>query len=351
MVAAPLLGFGWLLVAAGAAFGAYRLQSRNVGWPPDLDELFARARLTVPAPAPAASILQPVAPVIPLRPLTFPEIFSGSWRVMSRNWPTLVGIPTMILLAFAAVLGLFLGIAMKAATASMSTSMFESSDPGGLITGFIGMWIVFMLILAAFALPADALLLGLSVIAADKAVRGHRVRLLEVLAAAKGRIRAVLGLTLCFYGIIFAVDAIAFAIVMAFFLLFPPLGVIALVAVFIASFAVGILFSLAPIVLIVEKRGALDSLKRAAQLSKPAAGRLFGIHSLWAVCVSPLLFIPGAVVSLILGPIGGGLFFAIAFGALIAYFRVLQMLIYTDLRIRQENFETELHAEWSQRPH
>lgn len=346
----PLLGFGWILVAAGTAFGAYHLQSRNVGWPPDLDELLARARLTVPAAAPAASTAQPVTPVIPFRPLTFPEIFGGSWRVMSRNWPTLIAIPTTIFLALVAAMLLFFGIAMSAATASLSTSMFESGNVNGLFTGMIALYIVFTLVVIAFALPADALLLGLSVIAADKAVRGHRVRLLDVLTAAKGRMRSVCGLTLCFYGIFFAVDAIAFAIVMAFFLLLPPLGFVALVAVFIASFAIGVLFSLAPIVLIVEGLGPLSSLKRAAQLSKPAAGRLFGIHALWAICVTPLLFAPGALVALILGPVGAVLVFALAFGALIAYFRVLQMLIYTDLRIRQEDFGTELHAEWSRNP-
>jgi hypothetical protein len=82
------------------------------------------------------------------------------------------------------------------------------------------------------------------------------------------------------------------------------------------------------------------------QLTKSAWGRLLGVHLLWAVCVTPLLIVPWFSY-LTLGIVGFIVFTAVAFAALIAYVRTLQVLIYTDLRMRQESYETELLADWT----
>ena len=81
------------------------------------------------------------------------------------------------------------------------------------------------------------------------------------------------------------------------------------------------------------------------QLAKPAAGRLIGIHLLWATCVMPLLFMT-MFVSMFAGALGL-LALLVGFPVLIAVFRTLQMLIYTDLRIRAENYDRELIADWT----
>ncbi|MDN4521274.1 hypothetical protein QYF68_26130 [Mycolicibacterium austroafricanum] len=352
LIASLLLGFGWVLLATGCGAAAYFTQARSVAWPPDLGDLLAQLRLTEAAPPNTVPNVAPTA-VIPFRPLTFHEIFGGAFRVMTRNWPTLVGIPTAILATFFVVFSLVMWIVGAVATASMSvsTSLFDSGDPATDLTrmfsGLMGLMIVLTLLFAIAALPADALLLGLSTIATGKAIRGEPVRVTSVLADAKGSMLAVCRLTLCYYGLFFVFGGIAMTLVFVATLVSMPLGILLMVAVFVASFGVGVLYSLAPIVLIVEKRGVIDAFKRSAQLAKPAAGRLLGIHLLWMVCVTAVLLIPGTLAGLVLGEVGAALLFAVAFGALIAYFRSLQMLIYTDLRIRQERFDIELASEWA----
>lgn len=348
LIASLFLGIGWVLVAAGCGAAAYHTQARQLVWPSDI------AALSGNTDRPAGSIerqSEPPVAVIALRPLTFPEIFVGAFRIMARNWPTLIGIPTVILVAFATVYGIAVSIvlwlAMSLTSATLSGGTDPSSDLMGLFAGFVGLFLVIWVVAYIVALPADALLLGLTVIATDKAVRGRHVRMSEVLSAARGRMFAVCRLTVFYYGLFFVVEAIAVVVVMAMFSVAPPVALLFSIAAFAGSFVLGILFSLAPIVLVVENRGVVDSLKRAAQLAKPAAGRLFGIHSLWTACVIPLILIPGILTNFILGDVGAIVFFVLAIAGLIAYFRILQMLIYTDLRMRQEHFETELIADWS----
>jgi len=198
----------------------------------------------------------------------------------------------------------------------------------------------------AVALPGDAMLISTSVFATDKAVRGERVRLGDIFQAARTRMFAVTRLTLVFYGISFAPTIV---MMFALFALGLGPGFMALwVACCIGSFVMGILLSLAPIVLVVEKRGVADSLKRAVQLAKPAWARILGIHVLWVAAVVALLmcsWIPVLVLEdlalLVALP------YLVALPFMISYARTVQMLIYTDLRIRQESYERELLADWS----
>jgi hypothetical protein len=340
----PDLGWAVLILAGGV--GGWYARTRRLAWPPDVQDLLGRMHLAPPVPAgprPGGSG-QPAAarvPVIPLRPLTFGEILSGGLRVMLKNWPTLIGIPTAILVAFITVFGL-VAIAMFSAalgaTSSMSGLMFTSVATASDVFGtLMGMMLLYLIVTCAVALPADALLIALSVIATDKAVRGEPVRLGEVFRLARTRMWATCRLTLTFY-LIFTIPE--FLITM-FASLFAGVGgfVLASLGCFAYAFTVGIMLSLSPIVLVVERRGVVDSLKRSMALAKPALGRLLGVHALWVVCVTPLM-----IVSFLL--FANPVIFVLLLAGLIACFRTLQMLIYTDLRIRQENYDRELLVDW-----
>ena len=341
--ASLILGFGWVLVAAGCGAAAYFTQARGTAWHPDLLAVLTRSE-----PA-SGTVRTPATPVVPLRPLSFLEMFTGAFRILGRNWPTLVGIPVAILVALAVVCGVASAVVMSVAvsSASLSTSLFESADATSALGGLFGVMIVLWLLFCALAFPADAALLALSVSATDKAVRGRPVRMKEVVREARSRILPVCRLTLVYYGIFILIDGSAMGVVLAAFAVGLPLALLLMALLFVGSFVVGIMFSLAPLVMIIEKRGVIDSLRRSMQLAKPAAGRLLGVHLIWAVCVTPVLSVPGLLAGFVLGPVGALLFFVIAFGALIAYVRVLQVLIYTDLRMRQERFDTELAADWA----
>jgi hypothetical protein len=253
-----------------------------------------------------------------------------------------------ILIAFGTILGVVMttvSYIFFSAAMSMSDSLITGTGAAGLISSFVVMVIVMYVIVWAVALPADALLIGSSVIATDKAVRGEPVRLSDVFRLAWGRMYALCRLTLTFYAIFIIPEYLLFLVVGLTAGFLGGGFVLLWLVLFAATFVMGILFSLAPIVLVVEKRGVVDSLKRSMQLAKPAAGRLIGIHLLWVVGVIPLMFLT-FFISLFAGVLGIVLLF-VGFPVLIAYFRTLQMLIYTDLRIRQENYDRELIADWT----
>lgn len=351
-------GLGWLLVAAVCAAGAWHTQTKHISWPPDIQEVLVRARLTQPtrgnahigsaaapfnAPSPQSA---PAVAFIPFRPLTVSELFGGAFRIMRSYWPTLVGIPVAILVVFLIVFMSAGYVAVEVMSGMMTSSMSAGMSLDGMMATMTGMWIIGTLLLYVIALPADALLIALTVISTHKAVRGEPVRLIEVFRLARGRMFAVCRLTLGYYALFVVVDLLYSAVVM----LALGEGVSALllgIPLFVGCFAIGILTSLAPIVLVVEGRGVADSLKRAMQLAKPAFSRLLLIHFMWAVCVLPILIVPAVIFSYILGFFGALLTLALSFGVLIAFFRTLQMLIYTDLRMRQENYEQELIADWT----
>jgi hypothetical protein len=356
---------GWILLALLCAGGGWYARSRNAAWPPDVRDALVRRRLA--APAPGTSSLAPppapqphgalgftpqpatptppaaaaVVPPIPFRAMTIPELFTGAAKVMARNWPTLVGIPVGILLAF--VLFLYVSITaivhfiLDTSSSLSGGALLNLTDASSLMSSIAILFIVFTVVTMAIALPADALLLALSVIATDKAVRGQPVRLTDIWTQARRRMFAVCRMTLTFYAISAVPDAVLIG------LLYLGAGMSSLffsLAATFAVFVVSILFSLSPIVLAVEGRGVADSLRRSVSLSKPACGRIIGIHLLWSVCIVPV-----AIVTLVFG--FNLLVYAVAAGGLLACFRVLQVLIYTDLRIRQEHYEHQLIAEWT----
>jgi hypothetical protein len=340
---------GWLLVAAGFAVGGWYVQTRGISWPAEVEDVLVPIRLTRPtAQATAPSAQDTKESPIPFRPMTLPELFSGAFKIVAKNWPVLIGIPVAILAVFLAVFVTVMLIVTQMMTAAMTSSLTESADIGSALTGLFVMIIVMTLVMYALALPADALLIALSVIATDKAVRGQKIQISEVFRAARSRIFAVCRLTLAFYTIfLIAPDLLLFGVLVAALGVSPAAAMPLMFGVFALSFMLAIVLSLAPIVLVVEGRGVADSMKRSALLAKPAWGRLLGIHLLWAVCVTPLLALPSLVVGFVLGAFGTVLFMTVGLGVLIAYFRTLQMLIYTDLRMRQESYDRELLADWT----
>jgi hypothetical protein len=354
--------FGWILLALLCAGGGWYARSRNAGWPSDVHGLLVRRRLAAPAPSTSTQASPPpqratafspqpvyptppvgaaAVPPIPFRAMTIPELFTGAAKIIGRNWPTLVGIPVGILLAFV----IFLYVSVEAvahfvidASSSLNGgTLFNLTDPSSFMSSLVILFIVFTVVTMAIALPADALLLAVSVIATDKAVRGQPVQLTDVWTQARCRMFAVGRMTLTFYAISALPDVVLIG------LLSLGAGMASIFFSLAASFAVfvaSIVFSLSPIVLVVEGRGVAESLRRSLSLSKPAWGRIIGIHMLWSVCIIPVV-----MVTLVFG--FNLLVYAVAAGSLLACFRVLQVLIYTDLRIRQEHYEHQLIDEWT----
>ncbi|WP_158019488.1 hypothetical protein [Mycolicibacter sinensis] len=347
-LASLVSGFGWILIVGVCAYFAWLARTRPILWPPDIEELLVRYRLAQPTGRPIdvpGATGMPAQPMsyIPFRPLTFGEMFGAAAKIVTRNATTLVGIPLFLLGAFMIAFSVVVMIVMG----FMMSSLLSMASLGSLESWLMVFVVVFWLLPFVVAFPADALLIGLSVIATDKAVRGERVHLTEVLTAARSRMFAVCRLTAAYYGWFIITDIIVYAVFFAAFTTAGTAALLLLIPINLGIIGLGIMFSLSPIVLVVEGRGVMESFRRAWDLAKASWQRLVGIQLLWMVCVIPILLIPGVLVGLALGVLGVLILYTVAFAVLIAYFRTLLMLTYTDLRIRQERYDVELSAAWA----
>lgn len=304
----------------------------------------------------------PAVPLIPLRPMTTPEIFTGTAKIIFRYWPVLLGIPVAILVGFALFVyasATTIGTIVVKASTSVGAGGLANLD--SLMTGMLVVWVVYFIVIAAIALPADALLISLTVITTDRAVRGLPIQSRDVLRQARQRMFAVCRLTLAFYAILFLPQLVFYLILTSspkvMIALAGPGGlVLAFVVMFPIYFGLGLILSLAPIAVVVEGRGVGAALQRSAQLLKPAFGRILAIHVLWSVCMVVVLwgyfalFGDQILMNLLDSPVLAAvdlLVFAGVVGVMIGFFRVLQALIYTDVRIRREGYDRELIADWN----
>ena len=336
----------WVLLAVACGLGGVYLRQRQT------------ASTVGAGPAQAA----PPMPLIPLRAMSIREIFSGTAKIMLRYWPALLGIPVAILVGF--VLFVYasaatIGTVVVKATMSVGASGLAHID--SLMTGMLVVWLVYFVVVAAIALPTDALLISLTVIATDRAVRGLPIQSRDVLRRARQRMFAVCRLTLVFYAILLLPQLVFYVVLTSspqvMIALAGPGGlVLAFLVMFPIYFGLGLLLSLAPIAVVVEGRGVGAALQRSVQLLKPAFGRILGIHVLWSVCMVVVLWgfftLLGEQIltDLFDSPVLAGvdlLLFAGVLGVMIGFFRILQALIYTDVRIRQEGYDRELNADWN----
>lgn len=335
---------GWFLTAACFAYGAWFVHRRRVEWPGDVQGLLAAMRLrphpsTRPARDPdedgERSKDRYLRSLIAPRPQTFPEMFKAATTVVARNWPALIGIPVLVCIGFVVALFLMLATVTAAPSEAVVGFMLSSiSSPAA----FLASVVVTILVIALIGLPADALLIGLSVSATDRAVRGEPVRLSALVSHTGRRLFAICRLTGLYYLLSFAPPLLFWVIVVATGFDGFAVAAVVMLPIYVALFAAGIMFSLAPVVMIIEERGAIDSFRRAAQLARPAFGRLLAIHALWMAGILGLSVPAGILGMLGMPPI----FYLVLLGGLIAMFRALQMLIYIDLRMRQENYTPDL---------
>lgn len=341
-------GVAWILIVGVCAYFAWVARTRPILWPPDIEELLVHYRVARPtgrsrgAPYTAGVSGQPLS-YIPFRPLTFGEIFSAAYKIVRRNWTTLIGIPLVIFGTFMIALALIVMIVVQIMTSMMESATSLESLGTAMMVGMAIYWLLAL----SVAFPTDALLIALCVTATDQAVRGARVRLTGVLTAARSRMFAVCRLNAAYYAWFIITEAITYGVFFAALMGAGPGALTLLIPINLVIFALGIMFSLAPTVLVVEGRGVVDSFRRAWDLAKLSWQRLVGIHLLWAVCAVPVIAIGILIVMVTLGYLGLMVLFAVVPAVMVAYFRTLQMLIYTDLRIRQERYDVELSAAWA----
>ncbi|BBZ25545.1 hypothetical protein [Mycolicibacter hiberniae] len=321
-------GIGCWVSAAVSAWADWYTRKNRIGWPIDVEDFLVERGWALRRPRHRAADNRPL---IPFRPMTVPELYAAAVKILLRNWPTLVGVPAVICTGFGAVFVMIMHSLEAPTPAHVAQLLFSGHDT---MLSVSSMTLAVLVVLYALVLPADALLILLGVQATDKVIGGKRVRFEEMLCSATERVCTVCRLTFAYYMI--GVVALLLHVVArysGFYAATIPLLVVASVAAFVLAR----LLSMSPIVLIRENRGVAESFRRSIELCKPAAGRIIGIYVLWMAGMVAVALLSSALTWVTV---------VITYPVLIGLVRCLQMLVYTDLRIRQENYAPELFAEW-----
>lgn len=319
----------WL---AAALYGCaeWYTRTRRIGWPADVEDYLAKRGWTLRRGIPAAVDRYPP---IPFRPMTITELYRGAVRIVLRNWPTLIAVPAIVHSGFAVVLGGIVHLVGKIMGSPETADIFLSGDDE-LGLGVAMLMLAMFMTLCAVVFPGDGLLISLGADAADRAVRGQQIRFDEMFHRAMQSRIAVCRVIVAYYLIGAATLLIQ---VVAFFSGFYAALIPIVVVCGIASVLIAILLSMAPVVLVLEKRGIVDSFRRSIELCNPAVGRVLAINLVWVAAVIPLVMLSKVTwaVLIIASPIVCGVV------------RCAQMLTYADLRMRQGDYGQELRTEWA----
>jgi hypothetical protein len=241
-----------------------------------------------------------------LKEMSIGEVIDGSVRLYFRNFVTIFLIYLLPLFAIEIVI----------------IALWPTADPSGDPDKFIVAGLRFIA-----AIPASAA----TTVAVSEIALGHKPRV----ARAYGRVLEVLGRFLWTYLLVMVVFVFGFA------LLVVP-GVIAMVLLMFAT-----------VVVILERRGGLDAMRRSMQLGKGYYIRNFGAFL--------LTFVLTLIVEMILVVIADAVIFAfddvenpgIAARMLLAAVShlftpvvlIVTALLYYDLRVRKENYDTTALAQ------
>lgn len=280
--------------------------------------------------------------VIPLRPLSLSDIFNGAVAYVRANPKPTIGLTTVVVL-LTTVVSVVTGI-------TATDSGEDPSDAAGLLTG------------AAALLLTSTLLSGLLTTIVARSVLGGRITAGEAWRRVRGRLPALIGLTVLegvaiglFIGVVVVV--IGAAAGAASGLVAVLLGVPLVFALLAALAAMYGLLALAPAAVVLEGKGVTAAIKRSVDLSRPRFWRILGILLLagvLAALVSGAIAVPfqfvGQVLTLgapagqptIAGTVIAGIGQALAQIITTPFTAGVATLLYVDARIRSEGFDSAL---------
>jgi glycerophosphoryl diester phosphodiesterase family protein len=311
--------------------------------------------------------------VIPLRPLSVSEILSGAVNAIRSNPGTILGASAIVSAVSGALAGLAMFVLLRDAFTGVTTTSLGDPTTIGITLHQVG-----QMIAAAFALLGvtliftaftNIILTGGLTVAIGQAVLGRRESFAGAWRSTSRRIGALFA-TVLLQALFLALGWLAAAglSIGAGLLLGRGLHLVAagilvgVLGVFTATvFAaiIGIRWSLAIPVVMLERRGPLASLGRSWQLVRGSAWRVFGITALAQIiigCVSGMIRMPFSIAS------GGSLFLApvthptgaselvSVLGSVIAaaittpLLAGVVVLLYADLRMRKEGLAATLQS-------
>jgi hypothetical protein len=306
---------------------------------------------------------------IPLRPLSLSDILNGAFTSIRRNPKATLGF-SAIVLAVSGVVSTLLSIAIRSTISTgngtfslgnQESSNAQLSNLGHILLSVLGIGLLSVVL----GLAVDIILTGMLTAVIGHGILGRAVSIGEAWRVTAPRLPAVLGTTLL-GGLIIAALWIPYIVVIVLLalahapVLAAILGVLGFLAMLCVTFAAGVMFSLAPAAVVLERQGPVQGLRRSWQLVRSSFWRVLGILLLTLIIVfiaSFILNIPfliiegisggggfgtaaltGSVVSIIFAAIGGIVVGAITRPILAG----VSVLLYLDMRMRREGLDLVL---------
>lgn len=207
--------------------------------------------------------------VIPLRPLTLGDMFEGSLKTMRRNPEATIGMAVLVL---AVLLLPSVGLSLAVPSVFPELNMVDAAA----IATFIPM------LLSSLATLA---LSGFVIYVVSEAALGDRVGIAQTWQAVKGRILALIGVSLLSFLVLFTAVVGVILVSVVFVALLGPIGMIVLVLAMLGMIPLMLWLyarvSLAPAAVVLEKAGPIQGLKRSWALTQGRqAWRVLGISVL-----------------------------------------------------------------------
>jgi hypothetical protein len=317
--------------------------------------------------------------IIPLRPLSVGDILGGAFGVMKWN-PKTVLVPSAIVATLSggllAIITFFMERAMLArVTMPVAGEPLTSEQLKSFLGPFLAFAGVFFAVTVVFAIVTAAILTGILTVAVGQGVLGRKETLGGAVQAAMSRIGPLLA-TIVLAGLIVAfgwMAAIGLSVGLALLLAKVAhlvaigilVGVLGGLTATVFAAIVGIRWSLAIPVVILERRDPLASLGRSWRLVRGSAWRVLGITllaSLIAGLISGVIRAPfdlaGGASALggtqlhptITATLASGVGAIIASTLTAPLTAAVSVLLYADLRMRKEGMAATLQAAAAAQP-
>ncbi|USQ78757.1 hypothetical protein NF556_14120 [Ornithinimicrobium faecis] len=286
--------------------------------------------------------------VIPLRPLRLGDMFEGALKTMRRNPEATIGMAVLVL---AVLMVPSLAISMFIPTLFPDLNMIDALAIAGIVPTLLNS-------LATLALS------GFVIYVVSEAALGDRVGIGQTWSAVKGRIPALIGISILSFLIMFVLMLGVILAMVAFGALLGPVGLILVGIAFIGIIPLFMWLyarlSLGAAAVVLEKAGPIGGIKRSWALTEgKAAWRVLGISLLagilsmiFATIIASILgLLIGLVIGLVSGDISTQFYLQVVvdhastflIGAIVTPFTAgVAALLYLDQRMRREGLDVGL---------
>lgn len=298
--------------------------------------------------------------VIPLRPLGLSDIFNGAVAYIRANPKATLGLTTVVVVA-AQLLALILSVGPLAVTGGLQPTLAGEEVSTGVllgssassIAGGIATWL------------SSILLSGMLTVVVGRAVFGTSITINEAWQRVRGRLWALIGVTIIEMTAILLVPGAVWAAI-TFGIGFSISGTAGALAGIVLGLAWAVLsiylwtmLSFAPSIIVLERIAIIPAISRSFKLVRNDFWRVFGIRLLGgivAAVVAGAVTVPfsfggqlllvaasstlATLAALVLLSIGG----AISQIITAPFSAGVVVLLYTDRRIRSEAFDLVLHT-------